>query len=1047
MSQENKTKSIIEQHEEGEILVNEVRSLFIDTNLNHRKSHDVNDKLRDATSVLNDIHDVWDHRVDRIKEIENTYTFTDSLTEWQKIQWLLSIIIFSFLVIFVLFKVEERGWWFFLGGSSLLGAVLIFVVPDGFKKDNFIKQLEETVRKFKAKKAYISDKIQNNIKQLNYIKKNHYSNWSCYDYKPSESTIGSTVIQFGMLTKNFIRANSDQEKENANEKIDFTLDMPALFSFPKKVNFLIQTSAHKSKQAVMCMQSVLLRFITTLPPGRLNYIFIDPKSKGSNFKQFIPLKDFNESLINSQVWYKNEDIDKRLVELQDRMSDLLHNNFRNKYETIEAYNLDSDIPEPYYCLSIVDFPTNFSDESASRLIDIIKRGQPFGIYAFIIQDIDKSLPPGFNDNELTQSMNIIKWTDSKESYVWEDKDYENCLLTLDQPPEPEFFDTIIKKVGEAAMESGQVNLPFNNLLKRSELTKSDWWKNSTANGIKIPLGSKSGKQIQYLELGKGTSHHALISGTTGSGKSNLLHVLITNLILSYSPNEIELYLIDFKGGVEFNTYAEFKTPHARVIAVDSEREFGLSVLKGLHSELEKREILCRENNANGLKEFREKTNNNMPRVLMLVDEFQVFFQEDDTINYESLKLLDQITRKGRAFGIHILLASQTLPGDFITARSTREQIGVRIALKCSEDDSRMVLGDDNPDARLLTQSGAAIYNNTGSQKDNSFFQVALLKDTDRDNYINQLLNDNKQKKFTHSEQQMIFRGNELSKPEDHVALNELLSEPYHISKSTSVYAWLGDPIAMKDKTTAIFRRQSGSNLMIVGRNPELSMSILLNAIFTLSAQPNPNFPHFYILDFGNVDAPNTHYFSTVAQIMKKNVVYGKKRKMPEIMSEIHEILEKRINKEGESLSENQSVYLIIYGLQRARDLEPNDNLSFDISDDSPDMPEPSEIFPKIILEGSEFGIHTLIWCDTVSNMNRVFDRRSERQFDMRIVFQMSEDDAMNIIDSPSAAKLGTNRAFYYSEEEANLEKFRPFSLGTEEWIKKVTHSLNKNETT
>ena len=925
-----------------------------------------------------------------------------------------------------------------------LYCIIFFVLAFPFAKAEYFKsKVENRKEELDTKKNALVSEINEKLKDINALINNYFHTWTKNYYQEWQSKIAfMPVFQFGKFTNNLAQNCSAQLDRNSNDDLDFTNKIYAFVPFPGEANILIKAEIENMKQVVHSIQSILLRFLIMIPPGKLRFTFIDPDSKGVNVKPFINLKDFDENLINSQAWYKTEDIEKRLIELQDRMSSLIHNNFGSKYESIEAYNEESDIPEPYYFLLVMDFPSNFSEESVNRLVDIVKRGQVFGIYTFIIQDMHKSLPYGISDKELTQSMHVVKWNNSIESYVWDDKDFKDYSLELDQPPEPELFDSIINKIGEAAMESGQVKIPFDNLLKQSNLTESDWWKSSTEIGIKIPLGSKSGKQIQYLELGKGTSHHALISGTTGSGKSNLLHVLITNLILSYSPNEIELYLIDFKGGVEFNTYAEFKIPHARVIAVDSEREFGLSVLKGLHLELEKREILCRDNNANGLKEYREKTNKNMPRVLMLVDEFQAFFQEDDTINYESLKLFDQITRKGRAFGIHIILASQTLPGDFITARSTREQIGVRIALKCSEDDSRLVLGEDNPDARMLTQSGAAIYNENGLQKDNSFFQVALLKDTDRDNYIKQLITNNKQSNFIPSEQQMVFRGNELSKPEDNLALNKLLSQPYQSDDSKKVYAWLGEPIAMKEKTTAVFRRQSGSNLMIVGRNPELSISILLNAIFTLSAQPNPKFPKFYILDFGNVDEPNAHIFSTVAQIMKKNLVYGKRRKMPEIMNEIYETLEKRMDQESEGLSKNQSVYLIIYGLQRARDLEPSDNLSFDISEDTPAMPEPSELFPKILLEGSEFGVHTLIWCDTATNMNRIFDRRSERQFDMRIVFQMSEDDSLGIIESPSAAKLGANRALYYSEEEATIEKFRPFSLGSEEWIKTIAKNLS-----
>ncbi len=89
-------------------------------------------------------------------------------------------------------------------------------------------------------------------------------------------------------------------------------------------------------------------------------------------------------------------------------------------------------------------------------------------------------------------------------------------------------------------------------------------------------------------LGKGTSQHVLVAGRTGSGKSTLLHALIVNVALNYSPDEVELYLIDFKKGVEFKVYATYNLPHASVVAIESEREFGISVLQRLDKELRER---------------------------------------------------------------------------------------------------------------------------------------------------------------------------------------------------------------------------------------------------------------------------------------------------------------------------------------------------------------------------------------------------------------------------------------------------------------------------
>ena len=116
----------------------------------------------------------------------------------------------------------------------------------------------------------------------------------------------------------------------------------------------------------------------------------------------------------------------------------------------------------------------------------------------------------------------------------------------------------------------------------------------------MPLGRAGATKLQYLRLGKGTSQHVLIAGKTGSGKSTLLHALITNLALHYSPDEVEFYLIDFKKGVEFKTYATHALPHARVIAIESEREFGLSVLQRLDAELKRRGDLFREHGVQDL---------------------------------------------------------------------------------------------------------------------------------------------------------------------------------------------------------------------------------------------------------------------------------------------------------------------------------------------------------------------------------------------------------------------------------------------------------------
>ncbi len=80
------------------------------------------------------------------------------------------------------------------------------------------------------------------------------------------------------------------------------------------------------------------------------------------------------------------------------------------------------------------------------------------------------------------------------------------------------------------------------------------------------------------------------------------------------------------------------------------------------------------------------------------------------------------------------------------------------------------------------------------------------------------------------------------------------------------------------------------------------------------------------------------------------------------------------------------------------------------------------------------GVHTIVWCDSLNNLNRTFDRQTLREFEIRVLFQMSANDSSTLIDNPAAGELGENRALFFSEEEGRMEKFRPYGLPTDEWL-------------
>src|SRR5581483_10906374 len=317
-------------------------------------------------------------------------------------------------------------------------------------------------------------------------------------------------------------------------------------------------------------------------------------------------------------------------------------------------------------------------------------------------------------------------------FIFTGKMLPGTKLTLDPAPPQELATAFIQKVGRSSKDSSRVEVPFSHVAPAD----ADLWSEETTNELTVAIGRTGATKLQYLAIGKGTCQHALVAGKTGSGKSTLFHVIITNLALWCSPEQVEFYLVDFKKGVEFKAYATHRLPHARVVAIESDREFGLSVLERVDDELKRRGDMFRKLGVQDIAGYKRAGGTEpMPRSLLMIDEFQELFVEDDKISQGASVLLDRIVRQGRAFGIHVVLGSQTLGGAYTVARTTLGQMVIRIALQCNEADAYLIMDDSNPAPRLLSRPGEGIYNDTaGSVEGNSPFQAVWLSDEIRDSY-------------------------------------------------------------------------------------------------------------------------------------------------------------------------------------------------------------------------------------------------------------------------------------------------------------------------
>ena len=820
------------------------------------------------------------------------------------------------------------------------------------------------------------------------------------------------------------------------EGIETRFTFPALVPFPDRSNLLVEAPAAGRAASLGVIQAAMFRLLTSLPPGQVRFTIVDPIGIGKNFGAFMHLADFDEALVGGQVLTEARQIEERLAELSAHMEKVTQKYLRNEYASIDEYNaVAGEVAEPYRVLVVADFPTGFDEKSVGRLAGISSGGIPCGVLTLIARDTDRPLPLGFTADDLRGNAALLTWEGA--GLNWADPDFRRHPLVLDAPPAGEVATRLIQKCGAAARDAKRVEVPFEFIAPSPDAL----WKLDSRAGIDIPLGKSGATKRQHLTLGKGTSQHVLVAGRTGSGKSTLLHALIVNIALNYGPDEVELYLIDFKKGVEFKVYATYNLPHAAVVAIESEREFGISVLQRLDSEMRDRADRFRDAGVQDLNGYRNAPGTPpCPRILLIVDEFQEFFVEEDKLAQEAALLLDRLVRQGRAFGVHVHLGSQSLGGAYALARTTLGQMAVRIALQCSESDAHLILSEHNPAARLLSRPGEAIYNDAnGSVEGNHFFQVVWLSDERREAYLRQLRDLAVERKPVSARIPIVFEGDAEADPARNPLLRPLLEAPDWPRSPRSAQAWLGDPVAIKDPTAALFRRQGGNHLLIVGQNAEGAIGIMAAALIGLAAQYPPaksdtvrQGARFYLLDGTPEDEPQAETLARVAGVLAGNATVGGWREAPGIIANLAEEVARRQQPDAD---DGPELFLFIHDLGRFRDLRRKEN---DFGFGTPGEPAtPSDHLVAILKEGSALGVHLLVWSDTLSNLNRVFDNQAIREFESRVLFQISPTDSAHLLDSPVASKLGPHRALFASEEQNRLEKFRPFGLPSEEWLETI----------
>ncbi|MEM7624648.1 MAG: FtsK/SpoIIIE domain-containing protein [Planctomycetota bacterium] len=907
------------------------------------------------------------------------------------------------------------------------------------------RDLDRLTQRYEARYAALQnkwdagrDRVLHSLDEMQQLEQTSNRPWDApawSSWSPPEAS--APAVRFGSLHIEPARLLDDEATGGRFDlNLPPSLRVPALLSGPDQRSLYLAAPPEKRDEGLGVMSAVILRLLTTLPPARVKFTLIDPVGLGESFGGLMHLADHEDSLVNSRVWSEPSHIDRRLTDLTDHMGQMIQKYLRNDFASIDEYNAQAgELAEPYRFLVAADYPHGFSSEAAARLNSIAASGARSGVFVLVLHDL-RQAPPAGEIDDLRRHCTVV--THGDDGWRWRHPVCERFDFTPDEPPPEELTTDLVGKIGRAAIDAGRVQVPFHTITPADD---GACWSRRAPDDIAVPVGRSGATRLQDFRLGVGVAQHALVAGKTGSGKSSLLHTLITNLCLWYPPDQLELYLIDFKKGVEFKPYVNNRPPHLRAVAIESDREFGLSIFKRLDAMLDERGETFRAAGVANLSGYHKAVPGDpMPRVMLIVDEFQEMFSQDDAIAQNATLLLDRLVRQGRAFGMHVFLGSQSLSGAAGLPRGTMGQMAVRIALQCSENDSQLILGDENSAARLLSRPGEAIYNDQGgSLEANNLFQVAWLPDHELRQNLDRI-RALAERHDVRAKECFVFEGNAAASLADNAPLNRLLDAPDWAAADTRAAAHLGEPIAIDDPISVAFPRLNGSNAVILGQNADATLGLLTTSILSLAAGHHPDRARFVVMS-GSTEPEHDTLVRDTLGALPHGVAQVPFRDVDTTLAELHAELKRRIEDGG---PDDPAIFIAVFGLQRFRQFRKSDEgFSFSLDDDAGGSSKPDEQIMEILRDGPVVGMHLLIACDRAASLEQVFDRRALREFDNRVMFQMSATDSAQLIDSSAANDLGPYRALLYREDRGTIARFRPYGVPSDDDLTRFKTALNR----
>ncbi len=818
-----------------------------------------------------------------------------------------------------------------------------------------------------------------------------------------------------------------------------TLKFPLLVPLLNTANLVLRTKTGADVTAVI--QAAVLRALASTGPGQLEIHLHDPAVR-STLAPFAGLRAANPDLFPS-----SGATDQNLCELLDgltqdvrRISDL----YRGRPFDLAGFRADTDQPiETFQLIVLLDYPRGVSKESNDLLATLVRTGPTCGI-SFLIHFDPSAAPEREVDPTIVigkQPLLDLKVTPPRHSA------FPEFEVSLDPPPPLALTEQALEQIVAGAKQAAAPVIPF------IQLPDSQIWTESSRDRIEATF-AVAGHEPVVLRLGdeQEQRHNVLVSGAVGQGKSNLLMAIVHDLAQRYSPAELEMFLLDFKDGVTLYPLSDRGDgqgwlPHAKVLGLESDRQYGAAVLAYLVAEFERRSQVMKPFGDNLTRYRLAQPNEPMARMLVVIDEFQVLFETDDDLCHEALADLERLAKKGRAYGMHLILASQTLSG--ITTMLAKQdgifsQFPIRLALKNSAAESRVVLDQQNTEAAKLRYRGEAIINvDFGAPGANSRAVVMSATPDEMARLRGRLWSRG------HHESPAVFDGTKPALLTDELASLQQLRDRAR-TKVSSRLALVGKPIAVRTEPIGVpFSPDTGRHLALIGagatqstqaggpisNEQNVAVGALQAAALSLALQHPEGDAIFSVLDLlpqeDSTGAQMADFVTTLGQLgAAVDVVHA------DGVGSAFGALGSELQARTSSADERALTrYVLGFGLDRARGLSDINLMGGGVA--------PIDHIRELLRSGPPLGMHLLGWWGNARTFRDHLGFEASGLIDGLVLFRVPASDVTDLLGPFVTWTPQPNRALLrdasQSDEPEPLVPFAPLDrrelrlLSLREW--------------